>query len=74
MIVWTNVRIAGYLTTIAVAGGTLLSIFGAADFDRTSGMLDVHPINLYNAAALAAPIVASTVAAVAAILGWGRKT
>jgi hypothetical protein len=70
---WTNVRIAGYLTAIAIAGGTLLSIFGAADFNKTTGMLDVHPINIYNAAALAAPVVTSMVAAVAALFGWGTK-
>lgn len=70
---WTNARIAAYLTSAALAGGTLASLAGAADFDSTTGMFDLHPVNIYNLAALAAPAAASVMAAVAALFGWGRK-
>jgi hypothetical protein len=70
---WTNARIAAYLTSAAVAGGTIASMFGAADFDSTTGMFDLHPVNIYTAISLVAPIAASTLATVAAMFGWGRK-
>lgn len=70
---WTNARIAAYLTSVALAGGTLASMFGAADFDSATGMFDLHPVNIYNVASLAAPVAASALATIAALLGWGRK-
>ena len=71
---WTNVRIAGYLMAVAVAGGTLASMLGVAEFDRETGLLDLHPVNVYSVASLIAPVLASCIASVAALLGWGRKT
>lgn len=70
---WTNVRIAGYLMAVAVAGGTLASMLGVAEFDKATGLLDLHPVNIYSVASLAAPVLASLVASIAALFGWGRK-
>lgn len=70
---WTNVRIAAYLSSAALAGGTLLSIYGFAEFDSATGMLDIKPINVNSLVALVTPIATSCMAAVAAVFKWGRK-
>lgn len=70
---WTQARLATYLTSAAVGIGIILSMLGAADFDKATGMIDLHPVNLYALAAMAAGPLSALLASVAVLFGWGRK-
>lgn len=67
---WTSGRIALYLVGL-VAGG--LALFGYADFDPATWVLDIKPFNLREFTLTAAATVGNGLAAVAAFRGWGRK-
>lgn len=71
---WTQARIAFYLT-VAVGGvAVILANLGLADYDAATGMLDLHPIDIKQATFVAAGPIAAGLAALAAKLGWGKKS
>ena len=70
---WTNGRIAFYLTAGLAGLGTILAMAGWADYDATAQTIDIAPINIPVVVGVVAPTLASGLAAVAAWLGWGRK-
>lgn len=67
---WTLTRGLVYLACLAAS---VLALAGLADFDSTSGTLDIHPFNLYALTGTSGGIVASTLATLALWRGWGRK-
>jgi hypothetical protein len=67
---WTLTRGLVYLACLAAS---VLALAGLADFDSTSGTLDIHPFNLYALTGTSGGIVASTLATLALWRGWERK-
>lgn len=67
---WNLVR---GLTYAAALAASALALAGLADFNPTTGHLEIHPFNLYAAVASAAGLVSSAIAGLALIKGWGRK-
>ncbi|WP_439527826.1 lysozyme [Pannonibacter sp.] len=67
---WTLTRGLVYLACLAAS---VLALAGLADFDSTSGTLDIRPFNLYALTGTSGGIVASTLASLALWHGWGRK-
>jgi len=64
----TQIRLTAYLTAFFGGLAVIMSLAGVADYDRATGLLDVHPFNVNW---LAGPL-ASGMAAV--VLWWqGRK-
>lgn len=66
-------RITIYIMAILSGLAALASLAGVADYDASSGMVDVHPFSITLVGGVIAPVLASGLAAVAAWLGWGRK-
>lgn len=67
---WNLVR---GLTYVAMLVASLLSFFGLAEFDASTGILDIHEFNAYAAAAALAGVISSGLASIALFRGWGRK-
>ena len=69
---WTAIRAAGYVAALVI--GAVLTAFNIGSFDPETGMVTLHPFNLYELAAWAwAAMGAPAMAAVAVMRGWGRK-
>lgn len=66
---WT--RLVIYLLGV---GASVLAIAGLADFDPMTGVLAVHPFNLYAVGTAAVGGLSSMVAAVAWLKGWKGKS
>jgi len=69
----SKTRGTAYATGIIVGLASLAQVFGLADFDATTGMLDPRPFSVYVFAGLLTPVVAAGLAFVAWIKGWSRK-
>jgi predicted membrane protein len=68
----TQIRLTAYLTAFFGGLAVIMSLAGVADYDRATGLLDVHPFNVNWLAAIIAGPLASGMAAV--MLWWqGRK-
>ncbi len=67
---WTAIRLLTYLSGLAASG---LALYGLADFDPATGMLDLHPIDLYGFIGAAGGVLSSGLASLAVWSGWGRK-
>lgn len=67
---WNLARGLVYLACLAASG---LTIAGLADFDLTTGTLDIRPFNLYALTGAGGGVVSSMLASVALLRGWGRK-
>ena len=67
---WNKARGLVYLACLA---GGLLALFGLADFDPATGVLDLHPFNAYAAAGAVGGVGSSALATVALWRGWGRR-
>jgi predicted membrane protein len=68
----TQIRLTAYLTAFFGGLAVIMSLAGVADYDRATGLLDVHPFNVNWLAAIIAGPLASGMAAV--VLWWqGRK-
>lgn len=67
---WTAIRLLTYLSGLAASG---LALYGLADFDPATGMLDLHPIDLYGFIGAAGGVLSSGLASLAVWWGWGRK-
>lgn len=68
----TQLRLTAYLTAFFGGGAVILSMIGAADYDHTSGLLDIRPFNVNWMAGVVAGPLASGMAAV--MVWWqGRK-
>lgn len=70
---WTQARIAVYLTVALGGAGVILANLGLAEYDSTTHMLDLRPIDIGAAAVVLAGPVAAALAAIAAKLGWGVR-
>ena len=70
---WTQARIAFYLTAVLGFVGAALAMAGLATYDPVAQTIDLHPISIPVLVGMVAPAIASALAAVAAFLGWGRK-
>jgi predicted membrane protein len=68
----TQIRLTAYITAFLGGLAVIMSLAGVADYDRATGLLDVHPFNVNWLAAIIAGPLASGMAAV--MLWWqGRK-
>ena len=67
---WTLIRLLTYLAGLGASG---LALYGLADFDPATGILDLHPIDLYGFIGAAGGVVSSALASLAVWRGWGRK-
>ena len=68
----TQIRLTAYITAFLGGLAVILSLAGVADYDRATGLLDVHPFNVYWLAGVIGGPLASGMAAV--VLWWqGRK-
>lgn len=68
----TQTRLTIYLAAFFGGLAVILSLLGAATYDRASGLLDIHPFNVNWLAGIIAGPLASGMAAV--VLWWqGRK-
>jgi predicted membrane protein len=68
----TQIRLTAYITAFLGGLAVIMSLAGVADYDRATGLLDVHPFNVNWLAAIIAGPLASGMAAV--VLWWqGRK-
>lgn len=70
---WTKARITVYLTALLGGLGALLAMAGLATYDPVAGTIDLHPISISVVVGFVAPLLATGLAAIAAMLGWGRK-
>jgi len=70
---WTQARIAIYLTVAFGGVAVILSNMGLADYDSATNMLDLRPIDIKQVAMIMAGPIAAGMAALAAWLGWGAK-
>lgn len=70
---WTQARIAFYLTAILCFIGAALAMAGLATYDPVAQTIDPHPISIPVLVGFLAPAVASALAAVAAFFRWGAK-
>jgi hypothetical protein len=70
---WTTARLTGYIAAGLGGLAFLLSSFGLASYDATTGMVDLHPFNVNWVAAIVAGPLASAIAAVAVMFKWGRN-
>ena len=50
----SQARLAVYLTVAFGGGAVILSALGAADYDSATGLLDIHPIDIKQAALVVA--------------------
>jgi hypothetical protein len=67
---WNLARGLVYLACLVASG---LAVAGLADFDLTTGTLDIRPFNLYALTGATGGVVSSLLASVALLRGWGRK-
>ena len=66
-------RLATYVTACLAGLGMILSAMGWASYDAATGTIDLAPFNVYAVSAIVAPVLASGMASVALLFGWGRK-
>ncbi len=71
---WTNTRFGLYAIGIIGSGSALwLAAAGFADYDATTGVIDIHPFNVTQTITQAVSWVANIVAAIALWKRWGAK-
>jgi hypothetical protein len=70
---WTQARLAVYITAAFGAGAALIALLGLGSFDKETWMLDLHPFDVRWLATQVTVFVAPVVAWVALKFGWGRK-
>lgn len=62
---WTQARLAAYISAAFAGLAAILSMIGAADYDQATGLFDLHPVNINWLAGIIAGPLASGMAAVA---------
>ena len=70
---WTQARIAFYLTALLGFIGAALAMAGLATYDPVAQTIDPHPVSIPVVVGIVAPAAGSALAAVAAFFKWGRK-
>jgi branched-subunit amino acid ABC-type transport system permease component len=70
---FSTARLTFYIGAALAGLAVMVSALGYADYDPATGLIDLHPFNVYSLAAIIAGPVASLLAAVALALGWGGK-
>lgn len=69
---WSKARLTTYITGFVGFGGLALAGAGLAEFDAATGMIDFAPFNAYALAAAIPGALATIVAPIALIMGWGK--
>lgn len=69
---WSKARLTTYITGFVGFGGLALAGAGLAEFDAATGMIDFAPFNAYSLAAAIPGFVATIIAPIALIKGWGK--
>jgi hypothetical protein len=69
----TQGRGAVYATSFVTGLATLAALAGYATFDTVTGTFDLLPVNVYAVLPFIGTIVASGMAWIAVIFGWGKK-
>ena len=69
----TQIRLTAYLTAFFGGLAVILSLLGAASYDRATGLLDIHPFNVNWLAGIIAGPLASGMAAVMVWVQGRRK-
>lgn len=69
-----NTRLTFYLTGFFGLLAAGLVMIGAADYDPVTWTLDIHAFDIRWLASWGAGLLSTGIAAIANILGWGRKT
>ncbi len=70
---WIKARITVYLTALFGGIGALLAMAGLATYDPAAQTIDLYPISISVVVGFLAPMLATGLAAIAALLEWGRK-
>ena len=70
---WTKARLTAYIGAALAGLAFIAASLGLATYDPATGMVDLHPFNVWLLAGIIAGPVASALAAVALWLGWGPK-
>ena len=65
-------RLASYVTGFVGLAGLALAGAGLAEFDPATGMIDFAPFNAYGLAAAIPGVLATVVAPLALLKGWGK--
>lgn len=65
-------RLATYVTGLVGFAGLALAGAGLAEFDPATGMIDFAPFNAYALAAAVPGVLATVVAPLALLKGWGK--
>ena len=68
----SKARLTTYLTGLVGFVGLALAGYGLAEFDPATGMIDFAPFNAYALAAALPGALATIVAPVALVRGWGK--
>lgn len=69
----SKARLATYITGFVGLAGLALAGAGLAEFDAATGMIDLAPFNAYALAAAIPGAVATVLAPMALLRGWGGK-
>jgi hypothetical protein len=70
---WSVARLTVYITTALAGAAVVLNMLGLAVYDAATGTVDLAPFSIYTVAPLIAAPLASVLAAIAVMLGWGGK-
>lgn len=70
---WTQARLALYITAAFGGAATLIALMGFGTYNKATWMLDLHPFDVRWLAGQVAMFVAPVVASVAVKFGWGKK-
>jgi hypothetical protein len=69
---WSQARLAVYITGALGAAATLLALFGWATFDKETWLLDIHPFDVRLLATQISVFLAPPLAWLALKLGWRK--
>lgn len=69
---WSAARFTGYAIAALAGFGWLLHAAGLAIYDAQAQTIDIRPVSIVWLGGIIGPVLASIVAPVAILLGWGK--